>query len=111
MAFPLAAMMLGASTIVAGQLTKQTVQSGLKSGLGQFAGSLPFGAGYSLGTYLGFPKNYQLSSTNQFNKNPTYYLGMPYGRYYNRRYSRYGRRRYGRYGRYRRYGRYYRRYV
>lgn len=24
-----------------------------------FAQSLPFGAGYSLGTYLGFPKNYQ----------------------------------------------------
>lgn len=33
-----------------------------KGGLGQFAQSLPFGAGYSLGTYLGFPKNYSTSS-------------------------------------------------
>ena len=32
---------------------------GLRTGMSQFASSLPFGAGYSLGTYLGFPGNYQ----------------------------------------------------
>lgn len=59
MAFGILPMILGASTIVGGHLTRQTITSGLRSGLGQFGQSLPFGAGYSLGTYLGFPKNYK----------------------------------------------------
>lgn len=54
----------------------------LRSAGGTFAQSLPFGAGYSLGTYLGFPKNYQNSTTN-FNRTQVLYLNrnsMPYGR-------------------------------
>lgn len=83
--------------------------SGVRGFAGTFAQSLPFGAGYSFGTYVGFPKNYQPSKT--YNKqSPTFTLNTMayggYGRRYGRRYSRYGRRRY-----YRRYRRYSRRYY
>lgn len=64
MPFPAIPAILGASTVVGGHVTKQAIISGAKSGLGQFGQSLPFGAGYSLGTYLGFPKNYQQSDGN-----------------------------------------------
>ena len=108
MPFPIIPAVLGVSTVVGGHFTRATVTLGISKGVGQFAGSLPFGAGYSLGTYLGFPKNFQVSSGKD--KRKSYYLNtMPYGYYPRRRYSRYGRR-YGR--RYSRYGRrYYRRYV
>lgn len=104
MPFPAIPAILGASTLVGGHITRQAIVSGARSGLGQFGQSLPFGAGYSLGTYLGFPKNY--SQGNSYNRTSTYYLQMPYG-YYPRR--RYRRSRYPRYPRrsYRRYRRYY----
>lgn len=78
-------------------------------------GPLLYGAFYSGGTYLGFPKNYYSTNTQYYNT-PTFYLNseskMPYYRRnyyrrYGRRYSRYGGRyARGRYGR-----RYYRRYF
>lgn len=80
--------------------------SGMRSFGAQFVQSLPFGAGYSLGTYIGFPKNYQNKKYNT--KGRSYYL-MPYGyyprrrygrRYYNRRRPRYYRRSYRRYRRF-----------
>lgn len=66
----------------------------LKAAGGTFAQSLPFGAGYSFGTYLGFPKNY--GDTTNFKKTQTVYLNrkeMPYGqrkiRVWSRRYRKY----------------------
>ncbi len=65
--------------------------------------SLLFGSGYSLGTYIGFPANYQ--SRNPYKGGGSSYSlnTMPYGRNYgySRRrnyagYSRYGRGRYRR---------------
>lgn len=109
MPFPAIPAILGASTVVGGHLTRATVISGARSGLGQFAQALPFGAGYSFGTYIGFPKNYQ--SKGLTTKQVFIHSKMPYGRRYYGRYRRYSR--YSRFGRsrYRRYGRrYYRRY-
>lgn len=104
MAFPLIPLALGFSTVVGGHLTRQVAISGIRHGLGTFGQGVPFGAGYSLGTYLGFPKNFQEKSSYASTK---IIRVMPYG------YSRYPRRRYYRrrrsYG-YRRYSRYYRRY-
>ena len=83
----------------------------LKASAGTFAQALPFGAGYSFGTYLGFPKNYQSRSSGfQKSSNMSFSLDnqMPYGSGYGRpRYSRYGRSRYSRYQPFRR-RRYYR---
>lgn len=111
MPFPAIPTILGASTVVGGHLTRQTILSGARSGFSQFGQALPFGAGYSLGTYLGFPKNYQ---TPQSSNSTTFYVNnkMPYGYYPRRRYSRYGRYSRFRRSRYSRYGRrYYRRYY
>ncbi len=91
-----------------------TAQSG-RSALGQFAQALPFGAGYSFGTYVGFPKNYYKKNSlrNRYNTlitrvNASMPFGRSYSRRYSRRYSRYPRR-YSRYPRrsYRSYRRYY----
>lgn len=76
-------------------ITSATMKANL---IPNFVQSLPYGAGYSLGTYLGFPKNYS-NNTNKQAK--TYYLRMPY--YYSRyprRYRRYRRRTYRSYRRY-----------
>lgn len=55
---------VGALGILGGHASRIGITSAsLKAGAGQFAQSLPFGAGYSLGTYLGFPKNYQSKVT------------------------------------------------
>lgn len=72
----------------------------------KFMGSgFGFGATYSLGTYVGFPGNYQERKSS--NRSNIYNITMPFGYYPRRRYSR----RYSRYSRYgRRYSRYYRRY-
>ena len=51
---------------------------------GQFAQSLPFGVGYSAGTYIGFPGNYQNKFRGKSYKPITLTLnekkGMAYGR-------------------------------
>lgn len=104
MVFPLAiAGLFGAHALRFG-----ITAGGLRTGMSQFASSLPFGAGYSLGTYLGFPGNY--ASRNRYQKpirGSTIYNTMPYGRYGrsrypSRRYSRYPRRStYSRFSRYR----------
>ena len=55
----------------------------VKAGAGQFAQSLPFGAGYSLGTFVGFPKNYQGQPTKLYKAQQiTFNQGnkMAYGR-------------------------------
>ncbi len=104
---------------VGGHLARFGVTSAsLRTAGGTFAQSLPFGAGYSFGTYIGFPKNYQGSYSNT-NKPHTYSFNyMPYGNYRSsfgqRNYSRYryGRNRYTNYRRTPSYGRrrpYYRR--
>jgi len=105
MPFPLLAGILGASTVVGGHLTRQFVVSGARKGLGTFAQALPFGAGYSFGTYIGFPKNYARVSntyrgqTISFNEDRmSYYQNRRYSQGYNRypprrrRYRRYNRR-------------------
>lgn len=85
--------------------------SSARSALGTFAQSLPFGAGYSFGTYIGFPKNYQSRSARTLKTNTITINNnkMPYRRY--SRYSRYSRyptrRRYSRYMPRRVYRRYY----
>lgn len=69
--------------LIAGHAARMGItQASIKGGAGQFAQSLPFGAGYSLGTYLGFPKNYQSSDRNT-NKVQRFILDenkMAYGR-------------------------------
>ena len=105
MVFPLAlAGLFGAHALRFG-----ITSSGLRTGMSQFASSLPFGAGYSLGTYLGFPGNYQSRSRSRSFKSKSIVINnMPYGRSY----SRYGRSsRYSRYGRGRRYTPRYSRYM
>lgn len=68
-------------------------------------GPVLYGALYSGGTYLGFPKNYYNNYSQRSSNAKILYLNtMPYNRY-GRYYSRYGRR----YGRYRRRRPYYRR--
>lgn len=82
-------MVIGALAPALGHLARIGVTStSARSAAGTFAQSLPFGAGYSFGTYIGFPKNYQ---SNNYNKTKVFYLSkkMPYGR---RSYSRYNRR-------------------
>lgn len=69
-----------------------------KHAVSQFVQAVPFGAGYSFGTYVGFPKNY---SHNGLNRETTINLSMPY--YRRNYYGRYRRRRYG----YRSYRRWY----
>jgi hypothetical protein len=111
---PFLAPIIGAAGIIGGHTARIGItSSGVRSFGSQFVQSLPFGAGYSLGTYLGFPKNFQENSGFQSTKiaGELFYNEMPY---YRTRYSRYGRRRYTyRYGRryYRRYPRRYRRYY
>lgn len=66
----------------------------------QFVKAIPFGAGYSFGTYAGFPKNYMNSNQN-FNTNvQLYHSNMPFNRRTGRWYPYRGYRRYFR--RYRR---------
>ncbi len=90
-----------------GQLTRRTIGIGARTG-GQ---SLIFGGGYSLGTYLGFPGNYQSrGGSNTVKSYGVIDTSMPFGRGYgyggrSRYGSRYGRRRYSRYGRRSYYGR------
>lgn len=91
MAFPLVAGALGLSTVIGGHITRQVAMSGLRQGLTQFGTALPFGAGYSFGTYVGFPKNYSSQSKNTTH---VYKLTMPFGYYRRRRFRRYGYRRY-----------------
>ncbi len=113
MVFPLA--VLGAASVIGGHAARIGITSAhARQFAGTFAQSLPFGAGYSFGTYVGFPKNYQSTSYYARGSSVNLGTGMPYGRRYgfgaNRRY----RRSYGRFGRrypyyprsYRRYGRY-----
>ncbi len=57
--------------------------------------SLLFGSGYSLGTYIGFPRNYQTRNTSGLKSFGTINNTMPYGRRSYGGYSRYPRRRYG----------------
>lgn len=83
MPFPAIPALLGVSTVVGGHITRQAVLSGARSGLSQFGQSLPFGAGYSLGTYLGFPKNYQQRNTYKHQSFTLYGNKMAYG--YSRR--------------------------
>lgn len=95
--------------VVAAGVRYMITTQGLREAAKQFATSLPFGVGYSLGTYLGFPKNYSQQSSYQ--SQPVRYL-MPYPqrkiRVWSRRYRKYvwvyprKRRSYG----YNRYGRY-----
>lgn len=106
MVFPVA--MLGAASIIGGHAARIGITSASLRGFsGQFVQSLPFGAGYSLGTYLGFPKNYQQKGSNS-KVSHVYLNRMPYGYYPRRRsYRRYGRRYYSRRPRYyRRYRRF-----
>ena len=81
----LISMVAGAAVPILGAISGHTARIGITSGGlrsfgGQFAQSLPFGAGYSLGTYLGFPKNYQSQPIGS-NTSPTYELrsSMPLG--------------------------------
>lgn len=78
--------MLGVLAPVAGHFARFGITSGsLKVGAGQFAQALPFGAGYSAGTYLGFPGNYQ---NKNYNRQPvTYRLGMNYQNKYKKWFS------------------------
>lgn len=95
MPFPAIPAILGASTVVGGHLTRHTILRGAQSGLAQFGQALPFGAGYSFGTYLGFPKNYEqknLKSTTLTIKRPKkmpYYRRTRKIRVWSRKYRRY----------------------
>lgn len=97
-----AASIAGRAAMLAGSAAPLFSARAIGSSLLQ---SLPYGAGYSFGTYLGFPKNY--SGNRTYYKQGVMYINhMPYGRYGGYGYGRYRRRRY-----YRRYRpRYYRRY-
>lgn len=74
MVFPLAGL-------VAGHVSRFGLSTVMKQGSGQFVQALPFGAGYSLGTYLGFPKNYQSKSSNRLKSSFTINNNMPMGSY------------------------------
>lgn len=104
MPLPIAGL-IATGGILGGHLSRHVVMSGFRTAGSQFIQSLPFGAGYSLGTFIGFPRNYQSKSSNRgitrINLDMAYY--RRYGGY--RRYGRYGRR-YGRRS-YRRYRRWY----
>ena len=93
MVFPLAIAGLFASHALRLGITS----GGLRTGVSQFASSLPFGAGYSFGTYLGFPKNYTRKSYKRLVSTNNMPFGRGYGRYQSRRYSRYPSRRYNSY--------------
>lgn len=87
--------MLGAASVLGGHAARLGITSaGVRGFGGQFVQSLPFGAGYSLGTYLGFPKNYQQRQSS-YSRLSNYTLDMPYGYGYGNRYGRY----YTRFGR------------
>lgn len=59
--------MIGVIAPAIGHLARFGITStSLKAGAGQFAQALPFGAGYSFGTYVGFPKNYQNSGKQNY---------------------------------------------
>ena len=110
MVFPLVAAAAGHA------LRFGLTSSSLRIAGGTFAQALPFGAGYSFGTYLGFPGNYKKrSGSRSFKTKPNVINNMPYGSGYGRsrysyrsRYNRYpSRRRYSRYAPRRSYRRYY----
>lgn len=89
MVFPILPAILGAG------IRFGLTATSLRSGVATFAGALPFGAGYSFGTYLGFPKNYQSrrNSVRVINLGSFGKTKMPFGYGYGsrRRYSRYSR--------------------
>ncbi len=110
-AIPLAGLLTGHAARIG--ITRFAATTQARAMTSTFAQSLPFGVGYSFGTYLGFPGNYrQNSATLSTGSRQVSLSKVPYRRrasYSSSRYSRYPRSSYSRYPR-RRYRRYPRRY-
>ncbi len=83
--------LLAGASVLGGHAVRMGITSAsVRGAASQFAQSLPFGAGYSLGTYLGFPKNFQPKESRNYNNQSNSLELMPYGYYPRRRsYSRY----------------------
>jgi hypothetical protein len=109
--FPLAGLGVASLGAFGGHAARIGITStGLRSFGSQFAQSVPFGAGYSFGTFIGFPKNYNPATGSYTRTHQVWYPNMAFGSFYQpRRYRRYRSRRYRRYSNryYRRYRRYY----